>query len=136
SVVRTYLAGGQRGGPSSRAKWRNAGNEFDTSWFQPQHLFLADANGAPVAPPFNGDREIWLHLVADFKKLDPSLVIGYAIYAESGELLCYSCHTDTTEDEWPRLQLGRALLRGKIPSACLNQGTYRLDLIGALHNRE
>jgi lipopolysaccharide transport system ATP-binding protein len=135
-VVRAYLAGGQRGGASSRAEWRNPGNEFNNSWFQPQHLFLADADGAPVAPPLNGDNEIWLHLVADFKKLDPFLVIGYAIYADSGELLGYSCYTDKTQAEWPRLVLGRALMRGKIPSSFLNQGIYRLDLIAALHNRE
>ena len=133
-VIRSYLSGGEESSP--RAEWRNTGNQFNNSWFQPQHLFLADARGLPLTTPVNNDAEMWLHIAADFKMLDPALLIGYAIYAESGELLYYSCQTDPKPEEWPRLQLGRAVLRGRIPPRLLNEGTYRLDLIGALHNRE
>jgi hypothetical protein len=49
--------------------------------------FLADASGVPLKMPVKGDAEIWLHIAADFKTLDPALAIGYAIYPESGELL-------------------------------------------------
>lgn len=135
-VIRSYLSGGDDMAFSPRAEWRNSGNEFNNLWFQPQHLFLADARGLPLTMPVNNDLEMWLHIAADFKMLDPALVIGYAIYAESGELLYYSCQTDPKPEEWPRLQLGRTVLRGRIPPRLLNEGTYRLDLIAALHNRE
>src|ERR1700736_454087 len=135
-VIRSYLAGEQDKPLSARAEWRNPGNQFNNSCFQPQHLCLADAHGVPLTMPVKIDTEIWLHIAADFKSLDPALVIGYAIYAESGELLCYSCHTDMEQEQWPHLALGRAVLRGKIPSGLLNEGNYRLDLIAALHHRE
>jgi hypothetical protein len=86
-VIRSYLSGGEGLALSPRAEWRNAGDEFNNPWLQPQHLFLADARGVPRKMPVKDDAEIWLHIAADFKTLGPALVIGYAIYAESGELL-------------------------------------------------
>jgi lipopolysaccharide transport system ATP-binding protein len=134
SVIRSYLSGGAA--TPTRSEWRNPGNQFDNQWFQPQHLFLADAAGVPLKMPVTMDTEIWLHIVADFKTLDPALTIGYAIHTESGELLFRSCQTDAKEEAWPRLRLGRAVLRGRIPPRLLNEGTYRLDLIAALYFRQ
>jgi lipopolysaccharide transport system ATP-binding protein len=85
--------------------------------------------------PVRTDAEIWLHIAADFKTLDPGLRIGYAIYAESGETLYRTYHTDAKQEEWPQLRLGRAILRTKIPPRLLNEGTYRLELVGQLHFR-
>lgn len=135
SVIRSYLSGGEDAALSGRGEWRNTGNQFANPWFQPQHIFLADARGVPLKMPVPADTEIWLHIAADFKTLDPALIVGYAIYAESGELLFRSCHTDAKQEEWPRLRLGRAVLRGRIPPRFLNEGTYRLDLNAALHFR-
>jgi homopolymeric O-antigen transport system ATP-binding protein len=134
SVIRFYLSGEEPG--SARGEWRNPSGQFSNPWFQLERLFLADADGAPLRMPARMDAEVWLHIVADFRKLDPALTIGYAIYAESGDLLYISCHTDLRQEEWPRLKLGRTVLRGKIPPHLLNEGTYRLDLVAALHNRQ
>jgi len=136
SVIRSYLSGGEGIAPFARGEWRNPGAQFSNPWLQPQRLFLADARGVPLIMPVRADAEIWLHIVADFKTLDPALTIGYSIYAESGELLYRSCQTDTKPEKWPRLRLGRIVLRGRVPPGLLNEGTYRLDLIAALHNRE
>ncbi len=142
SVIHTYLSSAEDAAPSNPGEWQNAGDEFDNSWFQPQRFFLADAKGAPLRMPARSDAEIWVHLIADFKALDPGLVIGYHFCAEGGEggeggeLLYRSCQTDGKPEEWPRIRLGRTVLRAKIPSRLLNEGVYRLTLIAALHNRE
>jgi lipopolysaccharide transport system ATP-binding protein len=136
SVIRSYLSGGEGIASSARGEWRNPGDKFNNPWFQPHHLFLADAQGAPLRMPARVDTEIWLHIIADCKTLDPALIIGYSLYTESGELLYRSCQTDAKLEEWPRLRLGKTVLRGRIPPRLLNEGTYRLDLIAALHNRE
>jgi lipopolysaccharide transport system ATP-binding protein len=137
SVIHSYLSGGEATTAiSTRAEWRNAGDEFNNPWFQPQHLFLADARGAPLKMPVGLDTETWLHIEADVKTLDPGLAVGYSLYAESGELLYRSYQTDGREEEWPRLQLGRVVLRGRIPLRVLNEGVYRLELSGALHFRQ
>src|SRR2546430_4267872 len=51
SVIRSYLSGGEDLTLSPRSEWRNADNQFDNPWFQPQHLFLADARGLPLEMP-------------------------------------------------------------------------------------
>jgi lipopolysaccharide transport system ATP-binding protein len=134
SVIRAYLSEGDS--ISGRGEWRNAGTRFHNRCFQLLHMFLADGSGIPLKMPVAVDAEIWLHVAMDVQMLDPALTIGYAIYAESGELLYISCHTDVREEEWPRLQLGRVVLRGNIPAGLLNEGTYRIDMVAALHNRE
>ena len=137
SVIRSYLSGGQKdNGLSARSEWRNADGKLDNPWFQPHRLFLADGDGAPLSMPVGNDAEIWLHIEADFKTLDAALTIGYSIYVESGELLYRSFQTDAREEEWPRLRLGRGVLRGRIPPRLLNEGTYRIDLIAALYFRQ
>jgi len=134
SVIRTYFSSGELG--STRSEWRKINNQFDNQWFQPQRLFLADGHGQPLGTPAKGDDEIWLYLEADFRALDPALMIGYSIYSESGDLVYRSFHNDAKEEEWPRLKLGRAVLRGRIPSRLLNEGTYRIELLGALYFRQ
>jgi homopolymeric O-antigen transport system ATP-binding protein len=134
SVIRTYLSSGKLG--PTRGEWHNANNQFDNEWFQPQRFFLADGHGQPLEMPAKGDDEIWLYLEADFKALDPALMIGYSVYSEAGDLLYRSFHNDAKEEEWPRLKLGRAVLRGRIPSRLLNEGTYRLELVGLLYFRQ
>ncbi len=134
SVIRFYMSGGKDS--SARGTWINPGNEFNNPLLQPHRMFLADGCGAPIQMPAPTDSEIWLYIDADFRTLDPAFTIGYAIYAESGDLLYRTYHVDAPEEEWPRVRLGRALLRGRIPAGIFNEGTYRLDLIAALHFRQ
>jgi len=56
------------------------------------------------------DAEIWFHIAAEFKTLEPALVIAYTIYAESRELLC---QTDGREEEWPPVAIGQSSPAGK-----------------------
>ena len=136
SVIRTYLQAGRDGDGCAPAEWRNAGDQFDNPWFRPQRLYLGDGDGNPSQMPLEADADIWLYIEADIQKLDPAFVVGYAIYAESGDLLYRSYHIDTKEQDWPRLQLGNNVLRSRIPPALLNEGTYRIELIAALYQRE
>jgi len=136
SVIHSYLSGGEGIASSARGEWRNPGDKFANPWFQPHHFFLADAQGAPIRMPARVDTEIWLHIAAEFKALNPALKIGYSLYAESGELVYRSYHSDGKPGDWPQLRLGRIALRGRIPPRLLNEGTYRLDLTAAIHNRE
>ena len=98
-----------------------------------QRFFLADGR-APVADAGTSRRRDLLHLVADFKALDPGLVIGYSLYAESGELL-YRSSRPTRNRRLATITSGQTILRGRIPSGLLNEGTYRLDLIAASKSR-
>jgi lipopolysaccharide transport system ATP-binding protein len=136
SVIHTYLAGGENEELSARAEWRNTGTEFDNQWFQPQRVYLGDTRGVALKMPVTVGTEVWVFITAEFKNLDPALAVGYAIFAESGELLYRSYQTDAREEEWPQLRRGRITLRGRIPPRVLNEGTYRIELISALYFRQ
>jgi lipopolysaccharide transport system ATP-binding protein len=135
-AVRSYLFEHENGTLSARSQWSSQGSEFDNPWFSPRRFFIADRGGAPLPMPAANDTEMWLNIEADIETPDPALTIGYAIYAESGELLYWSYQTDSTPEEWPRLAAGTSILRGRIPSQLLNEGAYRLELIGGLHHRQ
>lgn len=132
-VARRYLF---TGAADASARWTNIGDEFDNPWFVPLSIAVTDGNGKPLEMPVNNDAELWFEIEARVDRLDPALTIGYAIYAEDGTLLYWSYQTDGDDKHWPQLPRGLAMLRGRIPSRMLNEGTYRLELIGGLHFRE
>lgn len=118
------------------AKWQSSGNEFANPWFKPLRFQITDEQGNELVMPVHNDQEIWVTLEAEIAELDPALTIGYAIYSEDGTPLYWSYQTDDSEPNWPRLEKGVCTLRSKIPRRLLNEGDYRLDLLGGLHFRK
>ena len=133
SVLTQYLFGEHSA--SLVAEWRNAGAEYRSPWFTPQRFLIADAQGGCHPMPVSNDDEFYVQIEAELTQFDPTLTVGYAIYAEDGSLLYWSLQTDSSEAGWPKLGVGRCVIRSRVPARFLNEGTYRLELIAALHNR-
>lgn len=95
-----------------------------------------DGEGGALAMPARNDFAIWLEIEAEVQQQDSSLALGYALYADDGNLLYWSFCTDKPEPGWTPLAPGRHRLRTRIPSHLLNEGTYRIELIGGLHFEE
>jgi lipopolysaccharide transport system ATP-binding protein len=68
--------------------------------------------------------------------LDPALTVGYAVFSDDGHLLYWSYQTDSPPERWPRLETGRCVIRSRFPRRLLNEGAYRLELIGGLTFRQ
>jgi homopolymeric O-antigen transport system ATP-binding protein len=134
AVVRNYLSDG--GSNSSYAVWENRGDMFENPWFKPIRLELTDAAGSPLYMPVRNDVDIWVNIEGRIEKLEPALTVGYAIYSEDGVPIYWSYQTDTSEEKWPRLNTGDCVLASKIPARLLNEGRYKIELIGGLHFRE
>ncbi len=135
AVINEYLFG--RGAESLAAsEWINSESEFSNTWFKPLRFFLCDRHGARIRMPVSNDADMWVQIEADIETLDPALTIGYAIYSDTGALLYWSYQTDQSENQWPQLHCGRCILRGKIPQRLLNEGPYKVELIGSLHYRQ
>jgi lipopolysaccharide transport system ATP-binding protein len=134
SVIHDYLFGCGR---TSRAtgNWTNIGSEFRNPWFHPLSMRLATSTGAQIAGPVPNSTEVWLEIDAVVETLDPSLTVGCAIFDENGHVLLWSYQTDTAPNHWPRLNVGTLTLRGRLPPRWLNEGSYRIELIGGLHYR-
>lgn len=135
-VIRDYLFGNEDAEIAARAQWIRTDSKLDNSWFSPQRFHLGDLNGNMMPMPVSNDADIWVHIEAEVADLDPALTIGYAVFSEGGELLYWSYQTDTAPEEWPAIQCGTIKLRCRIPARMLNEGVYRIELIGGLHHRE
>jgi lipopolysaccharide transport system ATP-binding protein len=135
SVTRKYLLGGE---PRNLLpnKWTNAGGEFSNPWFTPVKFNLCDHNGRELSMPVSNDSDMRVQIEGDIDVVDPALTIGYAIYSETGTLLYWSYQTDQDESCWPKLLTGGNVMRGRIPTRLLNEGLYRIELIGGLHYRQ
>jgi lipopolysaccharide transport system ATP-binding protein len=117
--------------------WITQSHQYENPWFAPRKLLICGSSGEVKPQPVNNDDEdIWLEIEGYVQKLDPSLTIGYAIYAKGGELLYWSYQTDEVERKWPKLKIGLNKLRCNIPPHFLNEGSYRIEMVGGLHFRE
>jgi len=133
-VIKDYLSGSGRDGAAS--SWVNHGGEYRNPYFIPHSLSITDSFGVPLTMPVRNDAEMWVQVQGEVHQSDPGLKLGYAIYSEEGFPLYWSMHTDRPEEEWPRLAEGEWALRGRIPKRLLNEGTYRIELMGKLHGRQ
>lgn len=124
-------------GSNDSTSWENPEeNLYKNEWFQPIRFCITDGNGNIIPMPITNNDDIWIQLEGKIKQTDPSLTIGYAVYTEDGTLLYWSYQTDGAEHTWPKLIKGYNIFRSKLPKRFLNEGTYRLELIGGLHYRK
>ena len=117
-------------------KWINNGTEYSNPWFRPLTFSITDENSNLLISPVSNKREIWVQIEAEILEIDPALTMGYAIYSDEGSLIYWTYHTDTPEESWPEVKKGISTWRTKIPARYLNEGGYRLEIIGGLHFRE
>lgn len=132
-VLNEYLFGMEN---KRSSLWVNDGNRYRNRYFFPQRFAIVDADGQPLPGPMRNDSEMWVEVEAQLEQVDPALTVGYAIYSEDEKLLYWSYQTDQTPPQWPVLTCGCQRLRSRIPANLLNEGTYRIELIGGLHFRE
>lgn len=133
TVTLSYLT---RNEGAAASQWVNSGHDYQSLPVVPLRLWLGDEKGAPIAGPTANNDDVWVYIEMDVRDTDPALTIGYALYTEDGEPLYWSYQTDGAPEEWPVVENGTVRLRTQLPKRVLNEGTYRLELLGGLHHRE
>jgi lipopolysaccharide transport system ATP-binding protein len=118
-----------------KSDWINSGVQYPSAYLVPRRLAICNSSGTVLSMPVANDEEIYVQVEFEAKTLDPGLCVGYALYKESGELLYWSYQTDDREENWPRLQAGSNVLRSRLPTRMLNEGTYRIEFIASFHFR-
>ena len=133
SIVKRYLFGEDREQPT--AGWARSDGSLANPSFSPERFALIDASGREVSNPVRNDSAVWVEIEGTIERLDPAMNVGYAIYAEDGQLLYWSLTTDGPRSTWPEWRTGRCVVRCAIPPHFLNEGDYRLEMIASLHHR-
>jgi lipopolysaccharide transport system ATP-binding protein len=134
SSIDLYMSAGLQ--PNSNSAWKNTKEFGKNSLIFVHSLVIGDSEGKPIQSAIRNDQDVWVYVDFELKGTDPALQIGYGIYGQDDSLLYWTCHTDTSELDWPKPSKGRNVFRSKIPSRFLNEGRYRVDLLVALYNRE
>ena len=134
NVIKEYLASDLES--AQVTEWVNPDITKDSPWFSLRKFCLTDAHGNTLSMPVTNDSEIWVQLEAEINEVDQALTVGYQIYAEGELPLYWSCQADGAEGDWPVLHKGMNKLRSKIPPRFLNEGSYRIEMIGGLYNRQ
>ena len=132
SVLKQYLFGNYS---TKTSVWLNTGARKN-DWFHMLRLSVSDGAREPLTMPVRNDSDMWVEIEGDALQPDQALAIGYAIYAEDGTLLYWSCQTDGPEEDWHVIEPGRILFRSRIQPRFLNEGTYRIEAFGCLHSRQ
>jgi lipopolysaccharide transport system ATP-binding protein len=120
---------------ASVAEWKNDGS-IKNPYFVPNAIYLSDTDGKKVAGLINNNSDVGVTISGEILQEDNALCIGYALYEETSQLLYWSYVTDSSENQWPKMKKGYCQFRCSIPKRLLNEGNYRIEMIGGLHSRE
>lgn len=133
-VIKEYLA--EDNDLLQSPEWLKTNQRLDNPWFNLLKFSLTDSNGNLLKMPVSNDSDIWVQLEAEVNEIEPALTVGYQLYAEGELPLYWSCQADGTEESQLSMHKGINKIRSKIPQRFLNEGTYRIEMIGGLYNRQ
>jgi lipopolysaccharide transport system ATP-binding protein len=118
---------------SSASEWINPGHLYNAEEFTPTRCHLGSRTGEVLTMPVANDDEFWFYVEGDISDYDDTLIIGYTIYGDDGDIVYQSSCKDQAERFWPRIGAGKVKLRAPIPQRLLNEGTYQVELFAVLH---
>jgi lipopolysaccharide transport system ATP-binding protein len=131
-VIKEYLFAGFH---TSGSEWYRTDVKYGNEYFSPSSLKVVDTHGVSISSASHSS-DVYVQIEAEIEKFDPALTIGYAIYSEENLLLYWSYQTDVAEEKWKMLKKGKWQLKAKLPCRFLNDGLYRIEIVGGLHFRK
>ncbi len=134
SIISLYLF--EPSAEENVTEWINCNDEYNNAEFKPTKFSLVNKNGKTIQNPVSNNDEIFVKIEGHIQEIDSSLTVGYAIYNDEGVLLYWSYPTDAPEECWKPLKIGLNILMSKLPKRLLNEGSYRIELLGGLHYRK
>jgi len=132
-IIATYIKGATDNESISHWYHKPEDIRLDHKEFKPLELSLQSEDGTPVSSTVGSSEKVWVKIVGEITELHPNLVIGFNLYNSNRTLLFGSAQLDVIESKWPKLEQGVNSLRAPLPLGLLNAGTYRVELVSALH---
>jgi hypothetical protein len=80
------------------------------------------------------DKDFFVELEFVARRLDRSLCVGFDLANSDGVTVLRSYQTDSREEKWPSIRLGRNRWRCTIPRGLLNGGNYLVNPRISIHN--
>ena len=118
------------------SSWEQKDLSLNNKYFAAKAIRLVRDTGQVVSSFISNNENVFVEIEGFVEQTDPALTIGYCLYNDKDQPLYWSYPTDVSEVDWPHLKPGLNILRSKLPARLLNEGDYRLELIGGLHFKE
>ncbi|MGE4511447.1 MAG: ABC transporter ATP-binding protein [Sulfurimonadaceae bacterium] len=130
SIIHQYYSGTNS---LLTSNWERTTSQYDNEYFSPLKIQIVDEHGNQTNMPISNDQNLYVQITGKIEVLNKALTIGYCLYTEDSLPLYWSYNTDVAENEWPMLFVGTNVLKSPLPKRLLNEGTYKIELIGGLH---
>lgn len=101
--------------------------------FTATRLAITDAAGSPVAHALGRGEDAWVVVEGELSREVEGFKLGYTLFADTGEKVYETLHTDMGPDA-PPLSAGPVRLRCAIPTGWLNPNRYVVEMNVSLHN--
>lgn len=114
--------------------WERNSNKFDNEYFSPYKFYISNSYMKQEEGVLSNNDDYYINIEANISKIDIALTIGYAVFDESNNCIFWSYQTDSKKENWPLIKTpGNYTLKSSFPKRLLNEGKYRIELIGGLH---
>lgn len=133
TVIPEYLSGFSANVSSC---WVNPGNEYDNRWFKPIRALICDGDGTPLRGPVSNTQQCFFRIEGEVKEVNNKLLLGFNLYDHKETLIFVSMTCDASEEQWPKVHVGRNILQVPLPRRILNEGQYVLRPFGWIHKLE
>ena len=124
-VIAEYLSVNKEIG---KYNWSRKDSAVDNQYFRLEKFYLSKSL-------YNYNEEIKIFVEGSVIENDPALQLGISVYDESGALLFWSYHTDSSEADWIKLYDGNIKISVTFPCRWLNEGDYYIEFNSALFHR-
>lgn len=129
-IIREYL-NESIGDAKYQVDWENINNSFENEFLIPQKMFFTDSKNEKSRGVLCVEDDVYINIELNIKKMDRAFALGYVVFNSDNQLLYWSYFNDFPSVS---LNVGINKIRSKIPSNILNEGIYRIELCGGIHN--
>lgn len=127
-VTGVYLQGEK----NYTAKWE-ADSLRQVDCLTPLSMKIVDEDGVVVSSVCGSRDSLYIVLEFELHEVVSSFTIGCVCFDQEKNELFWSYATDAAEEKWPKLRLGKNILKAKLPQGLLNKGTYTYHLLASYH---
>lgn len=119
-------------------KGDEAGVVYKCNYFQLTTFMLLDESGNALDRMVDARtiKNVVLLLEGIIEQEDEKLCLGFDCTNEKGEVIFYNFHTDQSPQNWPVLKNGNFSLKMLIDIDYLNEGSYTISFISAIHGEK
>ncbi len=135
-VADKYLEIVRSGGSeeATASEWENDGR-IKNDYFIPKKIYITDKAGKNIRKATANDTDKWINIEAEVLQENDEYTIGYMIKNEYKNLLYMSLASDVPDDKRQTLKKGHVKMRGKVPKHLLNEGRFKISLVGGIFNK-